>query len=157
MTNPGRPTIGNPIHVRVGDLLDAIDQFGADNGHKTRPDATRELIRLGLHAAGGRRVLYSDWQRTAATTPGPEGQVYRDAADDGDILRYTGNGDLDEIKLISYTDPHDETPRYAVRVDQLNEGEMVDYTDRAAAEGAYEEKAREQGEAGWTYEETDVA
>jgi len=44
---PGRPEIGNPVQVRLGDLLERVDAYAAEQG-RTRADALRELIGRGL-------------------------------------------------------------------------------------------------------------
>jgi hypothetical protein len=44
---PGRPAIGEPINVRLGNLLGRVDAFAADSG-VSRADAIRELVMNGL-------------------------------------------------------------------------------------------------------------
>jgi hypothetical protein len=46
---PGRPTIGEPVGVRLGDHLPAIDEFAARAGLK-RAAAVRRLAAIGLRA-----------------------------------------------------------------------------------------------------------
>jgi hypothetical protein len=44
---PGRPTIGEPINIRLGDLLGRVDAFATAAG-QTRAEAIRELVTAGL-------------------------------------------------------------------------------------------------------------
>jgi hypothetical protein len=44
---PGRPAIGEPVNIRLGDLLGRVDAFAAAAG-RTRADAIRELVASGL-------------------------------------------------------------------------------------------------------------
>jgi len=44
---PGRPEIGNPVQVRLGDLLPRVDAFAAET-LRSRADVIRQLIREGL-------------------------------------------------------------------------------------------------------------
>jgi hypothetical protein len=44
---PGRPEIGNPVQIRLGDLLARVDAYAAEQG-RSRADAVRELIGKGL-------------------------------------------------------------------------------------------------------------
>ena len=45
---PGRPEIGHPVQVRLGDLLARVDTYSAEQG-RSRADALRELIGKGLN------------------------------------------------------------------------------------------------------------
>jgi hypothetical protein len=44
---PGRPEIGEPVQVRLGDLLGAVDAYAAAKGIK-RAEAIRQLVTTGL-------------------------------------------------------------------------------------------------------------
>jgi hypothetical protein len=44
---PGRPEIGEPVQVRLGDLLGAVDAFANAKGVK-RAEAIRQLVSTGL-------------------------------------------------------------------------------------------------------------
>lgn len=41
---PGRPEVGNAVHIRLGDLLAQLDEWAADH-NMSRPDAMREAVR----------------------------------------------------------------------------------------------------------------
>jgi len=45
---PGRPELGHPVHVRLGDLLARVDAYAVEQG-RSRADALRELIGKGLN------------------------------------------------------------------------------------------------------------
>jgi len=47
---PGRPEIGEPVQVRFGDLLSAVDAYAAAKGIK-RAEAIRQLVSAGLAVA----------------------------------------------------------------------------------------------------------
>lgn len=47
---PGRPGVGNPVHVRLGDLLGRVDEYASSHGIKSRADAVRQLVEAGLEA-----------------------------------------------------------------------------------------------------------
>jgi hypothetical protein len=47
---PGRPEIGDPVGVRLGDLLGAVDAYAAQHGVK-RAEAIRQLVSAGLAVA----------------------------------------------------------------------------------------------------------
>ncbi|MFR9676425.1 hypothetical protein [Streptomyces sp. TR02-1] len=49
---PGRPEIGQPVQVRLGNLLPLVDQWAADRGY-SRAEAIRRLLLHGLGHAGG--------------------------------------------------------------------------------------------------------
>lgn len=50
----GRPEIGRPVNLRLGeDLLAEVDAYATDHDVK-RPEAVRRLIRLGLQRRPGR-------------------------------------------------------------------------------------------------------
>ncbi|NGO42884.1 hypothetical protein G6048_12135 [Streptomyces sp. YC419] len=44
---PGRPQIGGRVQVRLGELLDDVDRFAAENGY-SRAEAVRALVAIGL-------------------------------------------------------------------------------------------------------------
>jgi hypothetical protein len=44
---PGRPEIGEPVNVRLGDLLPRVDEFAASRD-LSRAAAIRELVSRGL-------------------------------------------------------------------------------------------------------------
>ena len=46
---PGRPEVGNAVHVRLGDLLPAVDAFASQH-QCSRADAVRTLVTAGLRA-----------------------------------------------------------------------------------------------------------
>jgi hypothetical protein len=46
---PGRPAIGKPINVRLGDALDRVDAW-ATRHDTSRADAVRQLVEIGLTA-----------------------------------------------------------------------------------------------------------
>jgi hypothetical protein len=48
---PGRPEIGNPVHVRLGDLRDAVNGYAAAYDVSVA-EAIRDLIREGLARRG---------------------------------------------------------------------------------------------------------
>lgn len=47
---PGRPEIGEPVGVRLGDLLGAVDAYASAKGVK-RAEAIRQLVSTGLAVA----------------------------------------------------------------------------------------------------------
>ena len=47
---PGRPEIGAPVQVRLGDLLPMVDAWAAERGVK-RAEAVRQLVSAGLDNA----------------------------------------------------------------------------------------------------------
>jgi hypothetical protein len=49
---PGRPEIGDPVGVRLGDLLSAVDTYATHHGVK-RADAIRRLVSAGLAVSAG--------------------------------------------------------------------------------------------------------
>lgn len=54
MSPAGRPEIGQPINIRLGDdLLAAVDNYAADCG-VSRAEAIRELVQRGLRWKGNR-------------------------------------------------------------------------------------------------------
>lgn len=154
-----REMIGNPIHVRVGDLLPLIDDFRRDHGYGNRPDAVRELVRRGLAASAGERVLSSTWDLALYDATGAERNQYYEAIAQGRILRRTETpgSDPDWIQLVQYSDPLDNTDRFVIDVQQPDGGEWTDYTDREPAEHRYEQLVRQQADVGYLYQATDVA
>lgn len=46
-SGPGRPEIGGPVHVRLGDDKAAVDTYAADRGI-TAAEAVRRFVRQGL-------------------------------------------------------------------------------------------------------------
>jgi hypothetical protein len=55
---PGRPSVGEPINVRLGELLGRVDAFAAEGG-VTRAEAVRQLVFAGLDARWGEPALSS--------------------------------------------------------------------------------------------------
>jgi metal-responsive CopG/Arc/MetJ family transcriptional regulator len=54
MTPAGRPTVGAPINIRLGDeLLTQVDQFAITEGI-SRAEAIRQLVQRGLKRKGKR-------------------------------------------------------------------------------------------------------
>lgn len=48
MTPAGRPVVGTPINIRLGDeLLTRVDQYAADE-NISRAEAIRQLVQRGL-------------------------------------------------------------------------------------------------------------
>lgn len=46
---PGRPAIGKPVNVRLGDALERVDTWATRHG-TSRADAVRQLVEIGLAA-----------------------------------------------------------------------------------------------------------
>ena len=47
----GRPAVGRPVNIRLGDaLLAEVDAYAEHEGIQ-RPEAIRQLVRRGLHRA----------------------------------------------------------------------------------------------------------
>lgn len=60
MTPAGRPEVGKPINVRLGDdLLARVDAYAEVEGIK-RAEAVRQLVRSGLRKKGKPRGAVSD-------------------------------------------------------------------------------------------------
>lgn len=54
MTPMGRPAVGTPVNIRLGDeLLAQVDQFAATEGI-SRAEAIRQLVQRGLRRRGKR-------------------------------------------------------------------------------------------------------
>jgi len=47
---PGRPAIGEPVHVRLGDLVNQVDAYASENGLDSRAEAIRVLLGVALTA-----------------------------------------------------------------------------------------------------------
>lgn len=163
MTPAGRPEIGNPIHVRVGDLLTDIDAFRIDHGYRKRqrPDAVRDLIRRGLEASGGERILCdneipSRYDPLDIEDAGVLKQ-YLAAIGGGTTLRKseTPGDTINRIRLVQYVDPIDGSTRHAVHFADSYD-QLTDYTDRKIAESAYEAEVRSLAESDWMFAVTDV-
>ena len=45
----GRPAVGGPVHVRLGDLLPDVDKWAAENAVPSRAEAVRLLVARGLN------------------------------------------------------------------------------------------------------------
>ncbi|MEU7170274.1 hypothetical protein ABZ949_02130 [Micromonospora tulbaghiae] len=162
MTPAGRPEIGNPIHVRVGDLLPAIDAYRANHGlrKRQRPDAIRDLIRRGLEAAGGERIL-SNTDIPSIYNPSNDDDIptltrYLEAINAGTVLRHSGSPATEVyIRVVEYTDPLDGSTRYAVHF-AGSYHQLDDYTDRKVAEAEYEIEVRGLADSDWLFASTDV-
>ncbi|MER6013415.1 hypothetical protein [Streptomyces bluensis] len=50
---PGRPEIGQPVQVRLGDLLPLVDEWADERGY-SRAGAVRRLVQIGLAHDGAR-------------------------------------------------------------------------------------------------------
>lgn len=54
MSPAGRPAVGTPVNIRLGDeLLAQVDQFAAAEG-VSRAEAIRQLVQRGLKRKGKR-------------------------------------------------------------------------------------------------------